>query len=71
MTSHDVRINIIPKSEAQTVIAAWNREDSYREMNSIARDLNQKARPYPYLASSEGSAATMNVRTSVPVDGPL
>ena len=71
MTSHDVRINVIPKSEAQTVIAAWNREDRYHEMNSIARELNQKARSYPYLASSEGVAATMNVRTTVPIDGPL
>ena len=71
MARYDVRINVIPKSEAQTVIAAWNKEDNYYEMNSIARELNQKARPYPYLASSEGAAATMNVKTNVPVDGPL
>ena len=69
--SYDVQINTIPKSEAQSYIRAWNKEDQYYEMNSLAGEINRKARPYPYLASSEGTATTVYMKVNVPVEGPL
>jgi hypothetical protein len=71
MTSHIVLINTISKSEAPTVIKAWNEEDQYREMKGLSHELNRKARPYPYIASSECLRSTIDVEVEVPVQGPL
>jgi len=69
----EVRINVIGASEAKEVIQEWEQEDNYYGgmKESVAGDMNQKARGYPYVLSSEGKAGSMMISTSVPIEGPL
>jgi len=72
---YQVRINIIGAGEAINVIESWALEDNYygsmKPEKSVAGEVNQKARGYPYIQSSEGKTGTMVVKTAVPIEGPL
>jgi len=70
---YQVRINIINYLDARSVIKGWESEDGYyKDMDdALAGEVNQKARGYPYIPSSEGKAGTMMVSSKVPIDGPL
>ena len=70
-----VRINIIGAGDAMAVIDGWALEDNYYGSmdpeKSVAGELNQKARSYPYVQTSEAKAGTMMMNTTVPIEGPL
>ena len=71
--SYEVQIGVPPKSQIKSVLANWEREDKYYSgiADSFASEMNIKARGYPYLESSENSAQSMTVKTSVPIEGPV
>lgn len=68
-----VRLETVSADQAPTIIKSWASEDSYYEgmQNGIAGPLNQKARKYPYVASSEGKATHFSLTTPVPIRGPI
>jgi len=71
--SYDVQLNIIPASQAGKIIGDWESEDKYNETidSSVCGEINRKARKYPYVASSEGAARTLDLKSEVPINGPL
>jgi len=68
-----VSLETVSASEAPAIIKSWGSEDSYYEgmQNRIAGPLNQKARRYPYVASSEGKPKNFSLTTPVPIRGPI
>ena len=69
--SYEVRIIVPPKSQTNSILAKWEQEDKYYSgmEDSVAGEINMKARRYPYLESVETETRSMVVKTNVPIDG--
>jgi hypothetical protein len=71
--SYEVRLIVTPANEAPKELEKWESEDGYHNAmrTLIGGEANMKARKYPYIVSSEGTAGTMLHKAVVPVDGPI
>jgi hypothetical protein len=69
------RINLqtIDSSAAKDILLSWEQEDKYYSgmKTSIAGIINRKARPYPYLQTSEGKAKETSMDFPFPLEGPI
>jgi len=68
------KVEISTSSNPEKTLINWSLEDSYYgKMSGLAGPINQKARPYPYLASTENpkSIVSFSMETPVPIQGPL
>jgi hypothetical protein len=68
-----IELQAIDAKHAAEVLLKWEKEDSYYSgmKNSVAGELNMKARGHPYLQSGEGSAKVQQVNFSFPLNGPI
>ena len=68
-----VEIQVVPKSQIQTLLQEWESEDNYYNgiQKSVAASINQKARKFPYIQSSETNSENMVLEINVPISGPL
>ena len=70
--SHDIILETVDSKEGRRLIDSWNKEDHYYDFDqSIAGDINRRARKYPYIPSSEGKVGTRSIKVNVPVVGPI
>lgn len=69
--SYEVKIFVAPKNEIKGILNRWEGEDSYYSgmEDSVAGEINKKARRYPYLESSETQATSIVVKSPVPIEG--
>ena len=67
---YPVQIKILEGQDASHCIQKWEEEDHYFKTidESTAREVNKRARKYPYVLSSEGKATTITVNSDIPVD---
>lgn len=68
-----VNLRVVGSDQAASVLQEWSKEDEYYEgmKKGVAGEINQKARRYPYLASSEAKRSEFSMETPVPLEGPL
>ena len=71
--AYSVRVTVPTKDQTNAVFSKWEKEDGYYSGlgDSLAGDINAKARRYPYIETSEAQPVSMTVKSDVPVDGPV
>ena len=70
--SHDIILQTVDSKEGRKLIDSWNKEDNYYGFDeSIAGNVNKRARKYPYIPSSEGKVTTRSIKVTVPIKGPI
>jgi len=68
-----IEIQTIDAKSGAALLSKWETEDSYYSgmKNSIAGELNMKARANPYIQSIESIAKTEQANFSFPLEGPI